>query len=291
MRFARVRDRASRQAERGSSRSRSSTGRLPESRRQGPGAVQSARRIGLPGDLGSSTPRSLAHGTIERTETTGRNRRCAVTGLPERGRVFRISGWLALGTLNETITHEIYVGAGRRFTKFADAAPPGGNRTCSGALRQLHSARSLDSAIPQWTAAWSLKETMEASSDTLRTNADGRWSPPWNRLSRRHESAASKRAGHRGTLSCRRAFVCLLFTTILFLWNAIAAQTGPTVRAAPGRDDERRRHLRRQLPRPQQGRHERQAGNSREASARSSPPTRASGRIRSGRRAQPVTGA
>ena len=65
---------------------------------------------------------------------------------------------------------------------------------------------------------------MEASSHTLRTNADGHWSPPRNRLSRRHESAANKRAGHRGTLSCRRACVCLLFATILFLWNPIAAQ-------------------------------------------------------------------
>ena len=64
---------------------------------------------------------------------------------------------------------------------------------------------------------------MEACSYTLRTNADGHWSPPRSRLSRRHESAASKRAGHRGTLSRRRVFVCLLFTTILFLWNATAA--------------------------------------------------------------------
>ena len=65
---------------------------------------------------------------------------------------------------------------------------------------------------------------MAASSDTLRTNAHGKWSPPWNRLSRRPESARTKRAGHRGTLSCRRAGVCLLFTTILLsLWNATAA--------------------------------------------------------------------
>ena len=99
---------------------------------------------------------------------------------------------------------------------------------------------------------------MEASSYTLRTNADGNWSPPWNRLSRRHESAANKRAGHRGTLSCRRACVCLLFTTILCLWNA-DRRAGAGVRAAPGRDDERRHYLHRQLPRPQQGgrRHDR----------------------------------
>ena len=32
------------------------------------------------------------------------------------------------------------------------------------------------------------------------------------------------RAGHRGTLSCRRACVCLLFAAILFLWKPIAAQ-------------------------------------------------------------------
>ena len=51
----------------------------------------------------------------------------------------------------------------------------------------------------------------------------GKWSPPWNRLSRRHESAVTKRAGHRGTLFCRRAGVCLLFATILVLWSAIAA--------------------------------------------------------------------
>ena len=69
---------------------------------------------------------------------------------------------------------------------------------------------------------------MEASSDTLRTNAHGKWSPPWNRLSRRHESAASRRAGQRGPLSRKRLFVGLLFTTILFLWKAIAAQTGQT---------------------------------------------------------------
>ncbi len=46
--------------------------------------------------------------------------------------------------------------------------------------------------------AWSLKETTEASSYTLRANADR-------------------------TLSCRLACVCVLFTTIL-LWNATAAQ-------------------------------------------------------------------
>ncbi len=38
----------------------------------------------------------------------------------------------------------------------------------------------------------------------------------------------SRRAGHRGTLSSKRVFVCLLFATILFLWQSSAAQTGPT---------------------------------------------------------------
>ena len=68
---------------------------------------------------------------------------------------------------------------------------------------------------------------MEVYSSTWRTNAARDWSPPRHRLSRRHQSAASKRAGCRGILACRRAFVCVLFTTILCLWKAIAAQTGP----------------------------------------------------------------
>jgi hypothetical protein len=65
---------------------------------------------------------------------------------------------------------------------------------------------------------------MVAFSYTLHTSADGNWSPPRNRLSRSHESAANKRSGYRGALSYRPACVCLLFTTILFLWNPIAAQ-------------------------------------------------------------------
>jgi hypothetical protein len=43
-------------------------------------------------------------------------------------------------------------------------------------------------------------------------------------LSRRHESAASKRARHGGPVSYRRAGVCLLVATILCLWKPIAAQ-------------------------------------------------------------------
>ena len=67
-------------------------------------------------------------------------------------------------------------------------------------------------------------ETLKASSYTLLSNTDGHWSPPRNRLSRRHESVANKPTGHRGTLSGRRAGVCLLFATILCLWNPLAAQ-------------------------------------------------------------------
>jgi len=65
---------------------------------------------------------------------------------------------------------------------------------------------------------------MEAFSNTLRTDPDVPRSPPRNRLSRRHESAANKRPGRTGTSSCRRACVCLLFATILCLWSPIAAQ-------------------------------------------------------------------
>ena len=65
---------------------------------------------------------------------------------------------------------------------------------------------------------------MEASSDTLRTNAHGRWSPPWNHLRRRHESAANKRAPDAEAPSpAGSSCVCLLITTILGLWNATAA--------------------------------------------------------------------
>ena len=92
------------------------------------------------------------------------------------------------------------------------------------------------------------------------SNVQGNWSPPWNSLS-------------------RRACVCLLFATILCLVERRSPRRR-RVRAAPGRDDARRHYLRRQLPRPQQGRHDRQARERQEASARSSPPTRTSGTIR-----------
>ena len=98
-----------------------------------------------------------------------------------------------------------------------------GTRTCLGTAAAY--VRHVDSVgpLPHGTAAWSFKETMEAFSNTLPTDPDGPRPPPRNRLSRRHESAANQRAEHKQP-SFRRGYVCLLFATILCLWNPIAAQ-------------------------------------------------------------------
>ena len=89
---------------------------------------------------------------------------------------------------------------------------PGAGRTASAGLELArvrtsaygHAVRSVG-PFQKWTAAWSFKEAREAFSYPLRTNAEGHWFPPRNRLIWRHVSAASKRAERRGTLSCRRA--------------------------------------------------------------------------------------
>ena len=141
---------------------------------------------------------------------------------------------------------------------------------------------------PQWTAAWSLKETMEAFSYTLRTTGDGNRAPPRHRLTRRRESAANKRldteepspAGGRASA----------FSSPRFSSCGTRSPRRSRVRAAPGRDDERRHYLRRQRPRPQQGLPRLTVRERQGASARSSPPTPVCGTTPPGRSARQGTG-